>query len=151
MCVCFIHVSVSDLYIPRSAKYVFCFRKYVNRFWKYVNRSQTHECGTEAAQFLSCEYMKGIFVAVLLTHSVLALLCKSYTAHKKGVKKSSMLVMDHIYIFSLVTHGKGRRETRGVAALLFYCAELSGWVQLVLFILYSCFGRCESILLDVSA
>ncbi len=55
-----IHVSVSDLYIPRiglpSAA-----GKYVDRWWEYINRSQAHECGNWdwgcAIPFL------GIFVA----------------------------------------------------------------------------------------
>jgi hypothetical protein len=41
-----IHVSVSDLYIPRS-DCLFCCRKiqYVDRSWEYINRSQTLESG----------------------------------------------------------------------------------------------------------
>jgi hypothetical protein len=45
MCVCFTHVSVSDLYIPTICLPILAAGKYVDRFWEYVNRSQTHECG----------------------------------------------------------------------------------------------------------
>ncbi len=38
-----IHVSVSELYIPRWVC-LFCWRKYEVRSWEYINRSQTHEC-----------------------------------------------------------------------------------------------------------
>ncbi len=41
---CYIHVSVSDLYIPTiDLPTVYCCRKY--GFWEYINSSQTHECG----------------------------------------------------------------------------------------------------------
>jgi hypothetical protein len=42
---CYIHVSVSDLYIPRDRSAYFAAEKYVDLSWKYVNRTQTHECG----------------------------------------------------------------------------------------------------------
>jgi hypothetical protein len=48
--------------------------KYVDRSWEYINRSQTHECGnwyTEAAQYPEQEYIRGIFVAVYASPSVL--------------------------------------------------------------------------------
>jgi len=38
--------------------------KYVDRSWEYLNRSQTHEIGTEAAQFPEKEYINVIFLAV---------------------------------------------------------------------------------------
>ncbi len=39
----YIHVSVSYLYIPRSAYYAP--GKWVDRTWEYIDRSQTHACG----------------------------------------------------------------------------------------------------------
>jgi hypothetical protein len=36
----------------------------VDRSWEYINRSQTHEIGTEAAEFPEKEYINGIFLAV---------------------------------------------------------------------------------------
>ncbi len=39
-----IHVSMSDLYIPRSVCHSTEW-KYVVQSWEYINRSQTHECG----------------------------------------------------------------------------------------------------------
>jgi hypothetical protein len=63
-----IHVSVSDLYIPRSIC-LFCCRKY----WMWIDREYTvyiahrHmnvDIGTEAAQFPGKKFINGIFVAV---------------------------------------------------------------------------------------
>ncbi len=53
-----IHVPVSDLYIlminlPILLQEI----KYVDRSREYINRSQTHECGTEAAQFPDKKYI----------------------------------------------------------------------------------------------
>jgi hypothetical protein len=46
----YIHVSVSDLYIPTIGLSA---GKYVDRSWEYINLSQTHECGngSKAAPF----------------------------------------------------------------------------------------------------
>ncbi len=62
----YIHVSVSDFYIPTVALPFSAAGKYVDRSWEYLNGSQTHECGnwTEAKQFLFWEYRNAIFVAV---------------------------------------------------------------------------------------
>ncbi len=38
----YIHVSMSDLYIPRIGPHFSCSS---DRWWEYKNRSQTHECG----------------------------------------------------------------------------------------------------------
>jgi hypothetical protein len=57
-----LHVSVSDLYIPRIGPHtVFPTAQQADRSWEYLNRHQTHECviGTVAAQFL----FLGIFVS----------------------------------------------------------------------------------------
>ncbi len=40
----YIHVSVSNIYLPTIGLPIFCWRKYVDRSWDYINRSQTHEC-----------------------------------------------------------------------------------------------------------
>ncbi len=40
-----IHVSVSDLYIPRIRPHIPCSSIQADRSWEYINRSQTHECG----------------------------------------------------------------------------------------------------------
>ncbi len=54
--------------------------KYVDRSWNYINRSQTHvEIGAEAAHFLFCEYINGIFVAV---HFVSSTLWNSSSEHQ---------------------------------------------------------------------
>jgi hypothetical protein len=39
-----IHVSVSDLYIPRIDLSILL-QEIVDQSWKYINRSQTHKCG----------------------------------------------------------------------------------------------------------
>ncbi len=41
---CYIHVSVSDLYIPRLVC-LFCCRKLVEQSWECINRSEKYECG----------------------------------------------------------------------------------------------------------
>ena len=41
----YIHVSVSDLYIPRIGLPILLTGKYANRSWEYINYSQIHECG----------------------------------------------------------------------------------------------------------
>ncbi len=56
--------SVSDLYIPTNRSAYSAAGKYVDRSWEYINCSHTHEIGTEAAQLLFSEDIKGIFVAV---------------------------------------------------------------------------------------
>ncbi len=70
-----IHVSVSDLYIPRISLPVLLQEiLYLDRSWEYINCSQTYECfeiETEAAQFPEC--INGIFVAVYIV-----LRCKKY-------------------------------------------------------------------------
>jgi hypothetical protein len=38
----YIHVSVSDLYIPTIGLPILLQK---NRLWEYMDRSQTHECG----------------------------------------------------------------------------------------------------------
>jgi hypothetical protein len=40
-----IHVSVSDLYIPRTGPHIFLQQKRQADHWEYINCSQTHECG----------------------------------------------------------------------------------------------------------
>jgi hypothetical protein len=40
-----IHVSVSDLCIPRIGSAYSAAGKNVDRFWEYIYRSQIHECG----------------------------------------------------------------------------------------------------------
>jgi hypothetical protein len=56
-----IHVSVSDLYIPRRSVHIFPAEEYADQWWEYINRSQTHEFGNwdcgRAIPFL------GIFVS----------------------------------------------------------------------------------------
>jgi hypothetical protein len=39
-----IHVSMSDLYVPRIGPHISC-NRIADRLWEYINRSQTHECG----------------------------------------------------------------------------------------------------------
>ncbi len=55
-----IHVSVSDLYIPKIGSRIPA-AVYADRSWEYINGSQTHECGNwdcgRAIPFL------GIFVS----------------------------------------------------------------------------------------
>ncbi len=41
----YIHVSVSELYIPTMGLSLFCWRKYVDLSGEFINRSKTHECG----------------------------------------------------------------------------------------------------------
>jgi hypothetical protein len=52
-----IHVSLSDLYIPRIGPHIFMQQnRQTDPSYKYINRSQTHECaeiGTETAQSFS--------------------------------------------------------------------------------------------------
>jgi hypothetical protein len=51
-----IHMSMSDLYIPRIVPHISCSR--IGRsIVEYINRSQTHACGDVAAQFLFWEYL----------------------------------------------------------------------------------------------
>jgi hypothetical protein len=44
MCVCFIHVSVSDLYIPTIGLPILLQEKMWTDFFEYINRSQTNDC-----------------------------------------------------------------------------------------------------------
>jgi hypothetical protein len=60
-----IHVSVSELYIPRWVC-LFGWRKYVDWSWEYINRSKTHECGNWGwgRAIPRKEYINGIAIVV---------------------------------------------------------------------------------------
>jgi hypothetical protein len=49
-----IHVSVSDLYIPRIGPHIFLQQK-ADRLWEYINRMNM-EIGTEGGHFLCWEF-----------------------------------------------------------------------------------------------
>ncbi len=57
-----IHVSVSDLYIPRIGHSA---AEQADRSWKYINRSQTHECRNwdcgRSIPFMGIQYLFRIF------------------------------------------------------------------------------------------
>jgi hypothetical protein len=48
-----IHMSKSDLHIPRICPHIFFLSKIGDRLWKYINRSQIHECGRKLGRAIS--------------------------------------------------------------------------------------------------
>jgi hypothetical protein len=62
-----IHVSMSDLYIPRIGLLILL-QENMDRSWEYINRSQTHKYGNldygRAIRFLGIQNINEIFVAV---------------------------------------------------------------------------------------
>ncbi len=67
----YIHVSVSDLYIPTIGRLPILLQ---GRLWEYIDRSQTHECGHcdwgRAIPFLEIHRSKFLCIAVSISVSV---------------------------------------------------------------------------------
>ncbi len=74
----YIHVSVSDLYIPRIGPHIFLQQNRPTVFWEYINSSQAHECRNEdcgrAVPFW--EYLFRIFGIATLQFSYFFVKCK---------------------------------------------------------------------------